>query len=307
MPLPGLVLLGFLIVGSLLWLNTVAGIFMQQARPGGSPLGQWSWGYEHQILNTSWDLTPITTMKQLHMQLRDPDNGSKSIGDTILLWQSLEGNLMINHGTHGSCLWHSLLHLKWLQVDRSFEVTNVHQFKDPEFMAATKEILREFVLDLQESWHEIRNDPEWHLHLHFLDLRVASKDSISRFHSCHSCHSCHSWRVASFPRIWTKTIASRWTGVRCWDQFEALKSKLYGRFPQQKLGVQQNHGFSNQKWAIAGILLLFLGYPHWNRSPQMIWTPPWNDHDLRVFSPKDLLGSDAPFGTPIGSWNTQHG
>ena len=95
------------------------------------------------------------------------------------------------------------------------------------------------------------------------------------FHSCHSCHSCHSWRVASFPRIWTKTIASRWTGVRCWDQnlpFEALKSKLYGRFPQQKLGVQQNHGFSNQKWAIAGILLLFLGYPHWNRSPQMIWT-----------------------------------
>lgn len=167
-----------------------------------------------------------------------------------------------------------------------------------------KEILREFVLDLQESWHEIRNDPEWHLHLHFLDLRVASKDSISRFHSCHSCHS---WRVASFPRIWTKTIASRWTGVRCWDQFEALKSKLYGRFPQQKLGVQQNHGFSNQKWAIAGILLLFLGYPHWNRSPQMIWTPPWNDHDLRVFSPKDLLGSDAPFGTPIGSWNTQHG
>ena len=70
------------------------------------------------------------------------------------------------------------LHLQWFQVDRSFEVTNVHQFKDPEFMAATKEILREFVLDLQESWHEIRSDPEWHLHLHFLDLREASKDSI---------------------------------------------------------------------------------------------------------------------------------
>lgn len=72
----GLVLLGFLIVGSLLWLNTVAGIFMQQ-------------------------------------------------------------------------------------VDRSFEVTNVHQFKDPEFMAATKEILREFVLDLQDLDQDNSQSLNW--------------------------------------------------------------------------------------------------------------------------------------------------
>ena len=38
-------------------------------------------------------------------------------------------------------------------MDRSFEVTDVNQFKDPEFVAATKEILRDFVLDLKESWN----------------------------------------------------------------------------------------------------------------------------------------------------------
>lgn len=85
----GLVLLGFLIVGSLLWLNTVAGIFMQQ-------------------------------------------------------------------------------------VDRSFEVTNVNQFKDPEFVAAIKEILREFVLDLKDldqdnsqslSWRQISLVVTHHLEL----------------------------------------------------------------------------------------------------------------------------------------------
>ncbi|CAL1140495.1 unnamed protein product [Cladocopium goreaui] len=92
-----LVLLGFLIVGSLLWLNTVAGIFMQQ-------------------------------------------------------------------------------------VDRSFEVTNVHQFKDPEFMAATKEILREFVLDLQDldqdnsqslNWRQISLVVTHHLEL-LSDLGIRS-------------------------------------------------------------------------------------------------------------------------------------
>lgn len=72
----GLVLLVFLILGSLLWLNTVAGIFMQQ-------------------------------------------------------------------------------------VDRSFEVTDVNQFKDPEFVAATKEILRDFVLDLKDSDQDNSQSLSW--------------------------------------------------------------------------------------------------------------------------------------------------
>lgn len=37
------------------------------------------------------------------------------------------------------------------QVDRSFEATNVHQFKDPEFKAATQELLKDFQQDLKES------------------------------------------------------------------------------------------------------------------------------------------------------------
>ena len=85
------------------------------------------------------------------------------------------------------------------QVDRSFEVTDVHQFKDAEFVAATKEILREFVLDLKESWHEIRFLIWVSASSGILGsqrFRVASKDSIqgsSRFIKVHqSSSSFHS-------------------------------------------------------------------------------------------------------------------
>ena len=92
------------------------------------------------------------------------------------------------------------------QVDRSFEVTDVHQFKDAEFVAATKEILREFVLDLKESWHEIRFLIWVSASSGILGsqrLRVASKDSIqgsSKFIKVHQGHQGSS-RSSRFIKV----------------------------------------------------------------------------------------------------------
>ena len=55
--------------------------------------------FKHQLGSNPYNYHETTP----HATQRPRFSGSKSIGDTILLWQSLEGNLMINHG---SCLWH---------------------------------------------------------------------------------------------------------------------------------------------------------------------------------------------------------
>ena len=65
------------------------------------------------------------------------------------------------------------------QVDRSFEVTNAHQFKDPEFKAATQELLKDFQQDLKESWrrdatwkwYDWKDTFRWRVLSHRIDLR----------------------------------------------------------------------------------------------------------------------------------------
>jgi len=109
----------------------------------------------------------------------------------LLLQQDMvfPGIVFFSFMIFGSLLWlNTVAGIFMQQVDRSFEVTNAHQFKDPEFKAATQELLKDFQQDLKEmdrdeiqslSWRQISLVVTHHLEvLSDLGIRLPEAKNI---------------------------------------------------------------------------------------------------------------------------------
>jgi len=95
--------------------------------------------------------------------------------DLLLQEMVFPGIVFFSFMIFGSLLWlNTVAGIFMQQVDRSFEATNAHQFKDPEFKAATQELLKDFQQDLKDldrdetqslSWRQISVVVTHHLEL----------------------------------------------------------------------------------------------------------------------------------------------
>ncbi|CAK9073739.1 unnamed protein product [Durusdinium trenchii] len=84
--------------------------------------------------------------------------------DTVFAGRALaaRGMVLLTFLVLGSLLWlNTVSGIFMQQVDRSFELTNMTQFGDKEYQAATRELLREFMEDLYEMDHDGTQSLSW--------------------------------------------------------------------------------------------------------------------------------------------------